>query len=89
MRTVPTSADRGLSWRKGEPPPDGWGQREGIRPFDAMRERRVAMNQDPVCGMQVDPGKAAGHTQHQGKTYYFCSAGCKRKFEENPGRYAI
>ena len=53
-----------------------------------MGERRVPVNQDPVCGMQVDPAKSAGQIQHQGKTYYFCSAGCKRKFEESPDRYA-
>ena len=46
------------------------------------------MEKDPVCGMQVDPKSAAGKAQHQGKTYYFCSAGCKAKFEKNPGQYA-
>ncbi len=45
----------------------------------------MAMQNDPVCGMQVDEQKAAGH---QGQTYYFCSQGCKRKFDENPERYA-
>jgi len=42
---------------------------------------------DPVCGMQVDPAKAAGTSQYQGQTYYFCSKGCKTKFDANPGRY--
>ena len=28
---------------------------------------------DPVCGMMVDPQKAAGKVEHAGKTYYFCS----------------
>lgn len=31
------------------------------------------MEKDIVCGMQVDPAKAAGTSQHNGKTYYFCS----------------
>ena len=39
---------------------------------------------DPVCGMQVDPQKAAGKSQYKGKTYYFCSEGCKKKFDGNP-----
>ena len=39
------------------------------------------MEKDPVCGMQVDPKSAAGQAVQQGKTYYFCSAGCKAKFE--------
>jgi Cu+-exporting ATPase len=46
------------------------------------------MEKDVVCGMQVDPAKAAGSSQHNGKTYYFCSKGCKTKFDANPGQYA-
>jgi Cu+-exporting ATPase len=42
---------------------------------------------DPVCGMQVDQAKAAGTSQYQGQTYYFCSNGCKAKFDANPGQY--
>jgi YHS domain-containing protein len=45
------------------------------------------MAKDPVCGMQVDPTKAAGTSEYQGKTYVFCSAGCKRKFDSNPAQY--
>jgi len=46
------------------------------------------MAKDPVCGMQVDPTKAAGTSEYQGQTYVFCSAGCKRKFDSNPQQYA-
>lgn len=42
---------------------------------------------DPVCGMSVDPTTAAGSYQHQGTTYYFCSAGCQKKFIEAPEAY--
>lgn len=42
---------------------------------------------DPVCGMQVDPAKAAGQSQYQGLTYSFCSLGCKKKFDLNPAQY--
>lgn len=45
------------------------------------------MEKDPVCGMDVDP-KTALSTAHEGKTYYFCSPGCKKQFEDNPTRYA-
>jgi len=51
-------------------------------------ERRPAMERDVVCGMQVDPAKAAGKSEYNGKTYYFCSPVCKRKFDANPGQYA-
>jgi len=31
---------------------------------------------DPVC-----------KTEYEGKTYYFCAAGCKSTFEENPKKF--
>jgi YHS domain-containing protein len=46
------------------------------------------MEKDVVCGMQVDPAKAAGTSDFNGKTYYFCSKGCKAKFDANPTQYA-
>lgn len=46
------------------------------------------MEKDVVCGMQVDPAKAAGKSEYQGKTYYFCSAACKAKFDAKPSQYA-
>ena len=46
------------------------------------------MEKDVVCGMQVDRAKAAGQSQYQGKTYYFCSNGCKAKFDANPSQFA-
>ena len=42
---------------------------------------------DPVCGMTVSPATAAGHHEHQGTTYYFCSKGCLERFREDPDRY--
>ncbi len=45
------------------------------------------MEKDVVCGMQVEPAKAAGTSQYNGQTYYFCSKGCKTKFDANPSQY--
>ncbi|MBZ5557797.1 MAG: heavy metal translocating P-type ATPase [Acidobacteriia bacterium] len=42
---------------------------------------------DPVCGMTVDPAKAAGHVDHEGTTYHFCSKGCVAKFTADPKKY--
>ncbi len=42
---------------------------------------------DPVCGMDVTPESAAGKSEYKGQTYYFCSAGCKKSFDENPEKY--
>jgi YHS domain-containing protein len=42
---------------------------------------------DPVCGMTVDPARAAGQVDHDGTTYYFCSKGCVAKFSADPKKY--
>ncbi len=42
---------------------------------------------DVVCGMDINPEGAAGRSEYQGKTYYFCAPGCKRKFDANPQQY--
>jgi YHS domain-containing protein len=44
---------------------------------------------DPVCGMEVDMGKAAATSVHQGQTYYFCAVGCKKSFDQNPAKYLM
>lgn len=42
---------------------------------------------DPVCGMAVKPETAKGQARFGGKDFYFCSLGCKTKFEANPVAY--
>jgi Cu+-exporting ATPase len=42
---------------------------------------------DPVCGMLVDPARAAGQSSFEGKTYYFCGASCLKKFEADPAGF--
>jgi RNA polymerase sigma factor (sigma-70 family) len=46
------------------------------------------MERDVVCGMQVDPAKAAATSEYNGKTYYFCAKACKNKFDAEPQKYA-
>ena len=57
--------------------------------FWAMRhtDQEDVMERDIVCGMQVDPAKAAGTSEVDGRTYYFCSKGCKTTFDANPSQY--
>lgn len=43
---------------------------------------------DPVCQMTIDENKAAGKSEYQGKTYYFCAVSCKKKFDDDPKKYA-
>ena len=44
------------------------------------------MAKDPVCGMEVDP-KTSLSGERGGKTYYFCSATCKKEFDKDPQKY--
>jgi xanthine dehydrogenase accessory factor len=43
---------------------------------------------DPVCGMTVPATPAGRPLTHDGVTYYFCSPGCRQKFEKDPAAYA-
>ena len=42
---------------------------------------------DSVCGMKVDDKTAADKSDYQGKTYFFCSLGCKKAFDKDPQKY--
>jgi xanthine dehydrogenase accessory factor len=42
---------------------------------------------DPVCGMTVSDGPDAVRLEHNGSTYYFCSAGCRQAFAADPASY--
>lgn len=59
------------------------------RPGDgaAPREAEVEAT-DPVCGMSVKIASARYRSEHAGQSFYFCCAGCKRKFDDEPARYA-
>jgi Cu+-exporting ATPase len=53
-----------------------------------MMELRMANTlKDPVCGMDVTPETAAGKSEYNGTTYYFCGMGCKRSFDKEPEKY--
>jgi YHS domain-containing protein len=47
----------------------------------------AGMGTDPVCGMLVE---ANGPSWEQaGKTYWFCSEGCRREYAENLERFDL
>ncbi|MFO1532461.1 MAG: YHS domain-containing protein [Thermoplasmatota archaeon] len=50
--------------------------------------KKTETAKDPVCGMDVEPMKAAGTYNHDGKPYWFCSKSCLAKFTADPARYA-
>lgn len=45
------------------------------------------MAKDPVCGMEVEPKKAAGKSLYKGTEVYFCALSCKEKFDADPGLF--
>ena len=45
------------------------------------------MERDPVCGMNVEPKKAAATVEFEGKKYFFCAKSCAAKFEKEPTKY--
>jgi xanthine dehydrogenase accessory factor len=54
---------------------------------ERRRELPLAEAADPVCGMTVAASAASLRAEHAGITYYFCCAGCRRTFEDNPDDY--
>lgn len=51
---------------------------------DASADFKV---KDPVCGMMVDPHTAEHRASYGGKTWHFCSNGCRTKFTADPEKY--
>jgi Cu+-exporting ATPase len=48
----------------------------------------ILEHKDPVCGMEVEADKAAVTSEYRGRKVYFCSLGCKEKFDRAPEQYA-
>ena len=46
------------------------------------------MAMDPVCYGEVEEEEARFCSTYKGTDYYFCSDFCRKKFEENPEKYA-
>ncbi|WP_436907931.1 permease [Halosimplex marinum] len=44
---------------------------------------------DPVCGMEVDPEETDYSTEHDGETYYFCSASCMESFDPEEANTSV
>ncbi|HEV2348362.1 MAG TPA: heavy metal translocating P-type ATPase [Terriglobia bacterium] len=53
-----------------------------------MEEKQTSRTvKDPVCGMNVDPARAAATHEYEGKKYFFCNPRCQEKFRATPGKY--
>ena len=52
--------------------------------------RSIEANEDPVCGMTVDPESARARglaSSHNGREYFFCGKGCFLEFRDDPERF--
>jgi len=52
-------------------------------------EEGASTVQDPVCGMDVNPEDADYSTEHDGRTFYFCSQSCKESFDPEEANTTI
>ena len=59
--------------------PEARGADAGSAPAEAV---------DPVCGMTVAAVAGGESATHRGARYWFCSSGCRARFEADPERYA-
>jgi len=48
----------------------------------------LAVAVDPVCGMDVAVTESTESAEHEGSVFYFCSSGCRARFEAEPDRYS-
>jgi Cu+-exporting ATPase len=55
--------------------------------FEQLIKGGVSMAIDPVCKMEVEESKAAATSEYKGEKYYFCAVGCKKAFDQDPGKY--
>ena len=52
-----------------------------MNPFQILETPRA---KDPVCGMMVEPARAAASLERDGQKYYFCGLSCFAKFRAGP-----
>lgn len=58
-----------------------------VKELSAEISKLVPIVTDPVCGMRLSMRTAATSKQHKGTRYYFCAAGCQKRFLQRPRRY--
>ena len=60
------------------------GDADGMRPVEQMPQESHGAHVDPVCGMEVD---TAIESKYNGRSYYFCTDLCRKKFNADPEHY--
>ncbi|MCR4281757.1 MAG: heavy metal translocating P-type ATPase, partial [Bauldia sp.] len=91
--SVVANSNRLRSYRRPDLRPAGQARDVGepnveVQERSLEEQKTMPTVKDPVCGMQIDPKSAAASVERRGKTYYFCSHDCHRKFMAEPQKYA-
>ena len=58
-----------------------------VKYIESMIKGDDNMAKDPVCGMYVEPKKAAGSSLYKGEAIYFCNPRCKERFDAEPEKF--
>ena len=66
---------------------DGRQKQSERRVLQEFTNMDTTTHKDPVCGMQIEEADAAGQSEYEGQTIYFCSSACKEKFDANPTQF--
>jgi len=82
---MPTFAPVLRRWLTAAPTP---GRSKGTAPLVAAPVGEESAL-DPVCRMVVNRASAAATSQHAGRTVYFCSGGCKERFDRAPDKFPL
>lgn len=62
--------------------------KKGDGPVKAPGEANVGdTTKCPVSGEEFVVEASSPKVEHEGKTYFFCCSGCKKKFESDPAKY--
>lgn len=67
-------------------------ERDAEQPADPplpAESARAGEALDPICGMTVSIAGARHVSAYDGKSWYFCGAGCKARFDVDPPRFAV
>ncbi|MBU8541943.1 heavy metal translocating P-type ATPase [Falsiroseomonas tokyonensis] len=54
---------------------------------DPLAPDAAVLVEDPVCHMRVNPHETPHRTEHEGRTFYFCTARCRERFVAEPVRF--
>jgi YHS domain-containing protein len=76
-RTIPS-----MVWKRILPQLDWGGSGQVAPPVSVLAMGLSRL--DPVCGMFLTSGRVAERAERAGETLYFCSRGCRERFEANP-----